>query len=78
MIFNTELSDKLSFEFIKDNQIKDSISLGTFNDFDKKFPNFIQNLIKRDTLYLKFKLPESNGKRRVKVPIEFENITRLE
>ncbi|AZJ32119.1 hypothetical protein SAMN05444344_1976 [Tenacibaculum mesophilum] len=73
MIYDTELSNKLSSKYIKGRETKDSITLGVFEDFYKNYPTLTKDLIKEDTLYLRFKLLPLRGKdkkiKRIKVPI---------
>ncbi|MCG7503209.1 hypothetical protein MHM83_15175 [Tenacibaculum sp. Mcav3-52] len=74
MIYDTELSNKLSSKYIKGRETKDSITLGAFEDFYKNYPTLTKDLIKEDTLYLRFKLLPLRGKdkkiKRIKVPIK--------
>jgi len=56
---------------IDTNSIKnDSILIGSFSSFNKKFPKTANNIMQGDTLYLRFKEILGEKKRRVKVPIK--------
>ncbi|AZJ32116.1 hypothetical protein SAMN05444344_1972 [Tenacibaculum mesophilum] len=48
----------------------DSLFVGNFYSFSRKFPKITKNLIDGDTLYLRFKEIEGVNKERIKVPIK--------
>ncbi|WP_422090691.1 hypothetical protein [Tenacibaculum ovolyticum] len=68
IILNTDYSNKILSK-INEN-IKDSILLGTISNFKDLYPSLASDLIEGDTLVLRFKSSENNKKKRIKVPIK--------
>ncbi|AZJ32120.1 hypothetical protein SAMN05444344_1977 [Tenacibaculum mesophilum] len=72
IITGSELANKIVTELNNKRLTNDSISLGNFKEFKKKYSSSIKNLLDKDTLYIRFKIFEDNNrkKKRIKVPIK--------
>ena len=67
IILNTNYSNRISSKVNKNT--KDSILLGSFSSFKDLYPFLTSDLVRGDTLVLRFKSSKSNKKERIKVPI---------
>ncbi|KAF9658224.1 hypothetical protein ABHQ57_11775 [Tenacibaculum sp. ZH5_bin.1] len=72
IITGSELANKIVVGLDNKQLKNDSISLGKFKDFKKRYSSSIKNLLNKDTLYIRFKIFEHNNrkKKRIKVPIK--------